>query len=66
MALYEFVCGDCGETFEVFSTGFIKPEQEECPECGSRNLRRKFSSFLSGGSAGSGSGCAAPVGSPFG
>jgi len=45
--------------------GFIKAEQQECPQCGSRNVRQKFSSFLRGGSNSS-SGCSAPVGSPFG
>jgi putative FmdB family regulatory protein len=65
VALYDFVCADCNHTFEVFSLGFIKAEQEECPECGSRNVHQKFTSFLSGGSSSS-SGCGAPAGSPFG
>jgi putative FmdB family regulatory protein len=63
MALYDFVCANCDHTFEVFSIGFIKAEQEECPECGSHNVHQKFSSFLSGGSS---SGCGAPASSPFG
>ena len=67
MALYDFVCADCDHIFEVFSVGFIKAEQQECPRCGSRNVRQKFSSFLRGGSGScSSSGCSAPVGSPFG
>ncbi len=65
MALYDFVCTDCDRTFEVFSIGFIKAEQEECAKCGSRNVHQKFSSFLSGSSS-AGSGCGAAVGSPFG
>ena len=67
MALHDFVCADCDHGFEVFSVGFIKAEQQECPQCGSRNVRQKFSSFLTGGSgSGTSSGCSAPVGSPFG
>ena len=67
MALYDFVCADCSHGFEVFSIGFIKAEQEQCPQCGSRNVHQKFSSFLSGGSSSSSSsGCGAPAGSPFG
>jgi putative FmdB family regulatory protein len=69
VALYDFVCADCGHSFEVFSIGFIKTEQQQCPQCGSRNVQQKFSSFLSGGSRSSSSpssGCAAPTGSPFG
>lgn len=67
MALYDFFCGDCDHTFEVFSIGFLKAEQEECPQCGSHNVRQKFSSFLTAGSgSGSTSGCDAPSGSPFG
>ena len=67
MALYDFVCADCDHSFEVFSIGFIKTEQEQCPQCGSRNVHQKFSSFLSAGSSSnSSSGCGAPAGSPFG
>ena len=65
MALYDFACLDCGEEFEVFSTGFIKDEQKVCPACESVHVQQKFSSFLRSGSA-SGGGCAAPAGSGFG
>ncbi len=64
MALYDFVCRECGHVFEVFARGFIREEQKECPKCGSGDVRQKFSSFLRNGS--SASGCGAPVGSPFG
>ena len=67
MALYDFVCTECDHSFEVFSVGFIKAEQQECPQCGSRNVRQKFSSFLRRGSGSSfSSDCGAPAGSPFG
>ena len=64
MALYGFVCRECGHTFEVFSIGFIKEEQKECPKCGSRDVQQKLSSFLRSGPASAG--CSVPVGSPFG
>jgi putative FmdB family regulatory protein len=67
MALYDFLCVDCAEEFEVFSTGFIKDEQKVCPVCGSPHVRQKYSSFLRSGSASaSASGCAVPAGSGFG
>jgi len=66
MASYDLVCEACGSDFEVFRQGFLKDEDRVCPECGSNDVRQKFSSFLSsiGGSAGGG--CAAPSRSPFG
>lgn len=57
MALYDFVCVDCGGSFELFVPGFIKDEEKRCPDCGSRAVRQKYSSFLSGGSASSSSNC---------
>jgi putative FmdB family regulatory protein len=67
MASYDLVCEDCGSEFEVFRQGFIKDEDKVCPECGSVEVRQKFSSFLRsiGGSSGGG-GCSVPSGSPFG
>jgi len=65
MAQYDFVCSDCGHLFEVFTTGFIKEEQKQCPSCDSREVRQKFTSFLRNGPASPDSGCA-PAGSGFG
>jgi putative FmdB family regulatory protein len=68
MASYDLVCEDCGNSFEVFRQGFLKDEDRVCPECGSADVRQKFSSFLSNlGGASASSGCGAPSGgSPFG
>ncbi len=70
MSQYDFTCHECEAAFEVFSTGFIKAEQKQCPECGSTDVRQKFTSFLRGASSSSGfvpaGGCAAPAGSGFG
>jgi len=65
MASYDLVCEKCDHAFEVFRLGFLKDEDRVCPECGSEDVRQKFSSFLHNlGSAGAG--CAPSGGSPFG
>jgi len=46
MATYDFICGACGHKFELFVQGFIKDEEKVCPDCGSADVRQKFSSFL--------------------
>jgi putative FmdB family regulatory protein len=68
MASYDLVCDDCGHDFEVFRQGFLKDEDRVCPDCGSEDVRQKFTSFLKniGGASGSGGGCAAPSHSGFG
>lgn len=56
MSTYDLICGDCGHEFELFVQGFIKDEEKVCPECGARDVRQKFSSFLrslGGGTCGS-------------
>jgi putative FmdB family regulatory protein len=65
MALYDYICDDCGNQFEVFSPGFIREEQKVCPTCGSLTVRQKFSSFMSSSGGGFGGGCSAPAGSGF-
>ncbi len=57
MALYDFVCMDCGRDFELFVRGLIKDDERRCPECGSSAVRQKFTSFLSTGATSSTSGC---------
>ena len=66
MASYDLVCDACGHDFEVFRQGFLKDEDRVCPDCGSAEVRQKFSSFLSGIGGSSSGGCATPSGSPFG
>jgi putative FmdB family regulatory protein len=64
MASYDLVCDACGQDFEVFRQGFLKDEDRVCPDCGSNDVRQKFTSFLKNIGGG---GCAAPSGgSPFG
>ncbi|OPZ46424.1 MAG: Zinc ribbon domain protein [Actinobacteria bacterium ADurb.BinA094] len=67
MASYDLVCDACGKEFEVYRQGFLKDEDRVCPECGSADVRQKYSSFLKNiGARSSGAGCAVPSGSPFG
>lgn len=65
MASYDLLCEDCGNAFEVFRQGFLRDEDRLCPNCGSTDVRQKFSSFLSN-LGGGGGGCSAPAGSSFG
>ncbi len=65
MASYDFVCMDCGDSFELFVHGFIKDEQKRCPACGSASVRQKFSSFLSRASSSPASSCTPRPGSAF-
>ena len=66
MASYDLVCDACGHDFEVFRQGFLKDEDKVCPECGSTEIRQKFSSFLRNIGGSSDGGCSVPSGSPFG
>jgi len=67
MASYDLVCDACGHDFEVFRQGFLRDEDRVCPDCGSADVRQKFTSFLQNiGGSGSGGGCAAPSHSGFG
>jgi putative FmdB family regulatory protein len=65
MASYDLVCDECEHEFEVFRQGFLKDEDRVCPECGSQNVRQKFSSFLSG-LGGTSTSCAPSGRSSFG
>jgi putative FmdB family regulatory protein len=66
MASYDLLCDACGHDFEVFRQGFLKDEDRVCPDCGSSDVRQKFSSFLKNIGGSSSGGCAVPSGSPFG
>ena len=40
MPIYEFECEQCGGRFEVLTSGGAEPA---CPDCGSRDTRRRLS-----------------------
>ncbi len=61
MPIFEYVCRDCGKTFElIVRSGSGEPE---CPHCGSRGVAKKFSSFAVA-SAPARRGCAASDAAP--
>ena len=68
MPLYEYHCLDCDQDMELLVSS--SSEKPECPECGSSNMEKQFSTFAAGGSpaidvssgccSGGGCGCASP------
>jgi putative FmdB family regulatory protein len=42
MPIYEYHCGQCEKDFELLVRGSTPIE---CPDCGSRQLRKKLSAF---------------------
>ncbi len=52
MPLFEFECKDCGKPFEELLRSSSQVSEVNCPTCGSKQVRKKVSSFaarLSGG-----------------
>jgi len=45
MATYDLRCRSCGHEFEIFVLGFLKDEAKVCPQCGSREVERRFTAF---------------------
>jgi putative FmdB family regulatory protein len=66
MPLYEFQCTECDSSFEELVRASAAVTEVECPECGSRHVRRKVSTFASkvsgGGSAFASASSCAPSG----
>ena len=44
MPIYEYACGKCGATFKHLHRSFDEPKPP-CPECGSVDVKKLFSSF---------------------
>jgi putative FmdB family regulatory protein len=61
MAIFEYKCEVCGETFERFCRGTAGAKLPVCPTCGSKQVERVFSVFAKK-TEGS-SGCGSTVGS---
>jgi putative FmdB family regulatory protein len=47
MPLYEYVCLNCGKSFELIVDFSENKEQKECPSCNSKRTNRLISSFAS-------------------
>lgn len=50
MPLYEFECADCGKSFELL-VRTTRWQGSTCPHCGSKQLTKKFSTFVAQGGA---------------
>ncbi len=50
MPIYEFECDDCGTPFESLVIGF-STENVTCPECKSKDIKKKLSSFAFSGNS---------------
>jgi len=55
MPIYEFHCEQCGSPFEELVASSSAVNQVECPQCGSKQVRKQISLFgTSGGSKNTG------------
>lgn len=45
MPLYEYECQKCGKLTEILQSHSEDDKDVKCPECGSPEMRRKFSTF---------------------
>ncbi len=46
MAVYDFLCLDCGERFALDSRQPIEGTHVRCPKCGTAHVRQTFESYL--------------------
>jgi putative FmdB family regulatory protein len=53
MPLFEFVCSECGKSFEELVRSSSAADEVTCPVCGSHQVRRKVSTFAARTSGGS-------------
>ena len=47
MPLFEYICSDCGQPFEVLVLNQSRAEMLVCPSCESPNVKKKISTFAS-------------------
>ena len=45
MPMFEYICADCGEKYDILFKGSEKSDMIACPACTSRNYTKKFSTF---------------------
>jgi putative FmdB family regulatory protein len=54
MPIYEFMCSECKKPFEELVFSSSSTDKVDCPACGSKQVKRKMSTFsskISGGSS---------------
>jgi putative FmdB family regulatory protein len=49
MPLYDYVCYDCGHSFEMLRRLKDDDREVRCPECDSERIERMLSTFATGG-----------------
>lgn len=67
MPMYEYVCSECGQSFDKMMRFSELDQQPACPTCGSQNTRKQISLFASSGSTSqvSSGSCGSSSGSRF-
>jgi putative FmdB family regulatory protein len=45
MPIYEYSCNKCNENFTLFQWISSSEDKTSCPMCGSRDIRKKLSTF---------------------
>jgi putative FmdB family regulatory protein len=45
MPVYDYVCHDCQETFELIHTLKEHEADAKCPKCGSKNVEQEATAF---------------------
>jgi len=63
MPVYEYLCAECGERFEIFMRSMTHRAAPVCPRCGSEHVHKSISLFGVGG-AGESKGNAVSCNSP--
>jgi putative FmdB family regulatory protein len=68
MPIYEYVCSECGHEFELFLRSSLVAASGACPQCGSAQIDKRFSTFATNGrganasvAANSAPSCSGPV-----
>ena len=56
MPIYSFICEDCKEKFDLYVGIGREKEKSVCKRCGSKNIKRTYSSFGVGSSSGNNTG----------
>jgi putative FmdB family regulatory protein len=54
MPMFEYACNECGETFERLTLRPQSAGQTSCPQCGSTQTTKVFSTFSTQGNTGAG------------
>jgi hypothetical protein len=62
MAYLDLTCKSCGHKWRLSTFAKLEPEQRQCPDCGSEDLKQSVMSYLRNGPL-SHPGCGAPLAS---